>query len=101
MIANQAAPIIGLVFVVLAATFDRGELPIVFGNRDGHVRGKALPGAAIDLSAERGIAIETGPWASILERLRNRSFEIRAITRKISPIFIILRPIPFMFLRQI
>lgn len=25
MIANQAAPIIGLVFVVLAATFDRGE----------------------------------------------------------------------------
>jgi len=33
MIANQAALIIGLIFVVLAATFNRGELPIVLGIR--------------------------------------------------------------------
>lgn len=58
MIANQAAPIIGiLVFLVLAATFDRGELSIelatCFSGTTTTFFFPPSPGKAIDLPAER------------------------------------------------
>lgn len=50
MIANQAAPIIGLVLVVLAASLDRGECRIELG---GEPSPRPVPGTAIDLPVKR------------------------------------------------